>query len=735
MYDKTKQAEAWRTFITTGVIDEEVVRPEVARSWLRCKAAGTNPWSSTFPQMNEALLAEKRQTYEHSLEVNQPVMRMLLALLQCNVSLMDQENFVFEFFSPLSYYPRTFGTYVREDEAGTGNATVVAYERKPVRIEGFEQYRAIAQTYCGVSAPYLDKDGNYFGALNLNDPFESLPDCALDMCAMGIKLSNELFLAGRKMWTRLRTLEFFKPLVDLMDDRVLILDPQGHILLVNEAMKPFMPDVESFSYGSQSVEAYLAKDTSLKSLMETPFHDGHTLPAYFQLPGRKAVRRLDCMHRNKVQFRNGMRFVVFVFDGHDADESQPASDGGRPVRATAARAKAASNAKVNYIGESEEWKEVDRVVKRVAPINANVLILGETGTGKEVVARAIHKLSGRTGNFVAVNCGAIPRDLFAAELFGYESGAFTGAKEGGSTGKIEAADHGTLLLDEIGEMPLDLQVTLLRVIQERSVVRLGSNQPRPLDVRFLAATNQSLTELIDKRLFRSDLYYRLSMIEIKLPPLRKRIDDVPLLVDYFNKQLSQSLQLRYSPFPEDVMKAFGRYTWPGNVRELRNIVERCLILAGEGARVSLADVPASIANAVSKGTAYAPAMTELDAWTAASPAQAGEGAAGREAGAGRSRPQADAGTPSAKDRAASAGDGGASTEASVPQSDESGEKLPPEQEKERKEIARALMRHAGNMSKAAAEMGVSRTTLYKRMERFHLHVRVVVETDDGEAIG
>ena len=593
MYDQRRQAEAWRRFITTGVIDEDVVRPEVARSWKRCKAAGVNPWSSSFPVMDENLLREKRSQYTHSLDVNTPIMRMLVALLNCNVSLMDHENFVFGFHSPLSYYPRTFGTYVLEEEVGTGNATIVPYEKKPVRVEGFEQYRAISQTYSGVSAPYVDNRDNYFGALNVNDPFDVLPDYALDMCATAVDLSNELFLAKRGMWAKLATAEFFNPLIRLMGVPVLVTDEAGRILTANEPMRPFIAKYDSYPYASQPLSEYLAKESPLKRVMTEPIDDGGPMRVSFKNGRKKEPRFLELVRRCTVEVGNGITHVVFVF-GVDRNVQADQRIEAKPRRRSAREV-------VDYIGESPEWGKVDSLVKKVAPIKANVLLLGETGTGKEVVARALHRLSGRKGPFVAINCGAIPRDLFAAELFGYESGAFTGAKEGGSVGKMEAANGGTLFLDEIGEMPIDLQVGLLRAIQEQQVTRLGSVEPRQIDVRFLAATNQNVQHMIDSGKFRADLYYRLSMVEISLPPLRKRASDIPLLVDFFNRELSRSLMLEYSPFGPDVVDVLSRYTWPGNVRELRNVVERCLIMAGQGDAATVADLPAHIANALSSG--------------------------------------------------------------------------------------------------------------------------------------
>ncbi len=637
MYDQKNQVEAWRRFIATGNIDEAVVRPEIARSWKRCRAAGVNPWSSDFPPMDEKLLAEKQRAYSHSLAANTPVMRMVVALLNCNVSLMDQESFVFGFQSPLSFYPRTFGTYVLEEVVGTGNATIVPYEKKPVRVEGFEQYRAIAQTYSGVSAPYLDSRGMYFGAMNFNDPFGMLPEYALDMCATAVDLANELFLAGRGMWAKLSTAEFFKPLVRLVTQPVVLLDRRGNVLIANDAMHSYLPRYETFSYGAQSLSAYLSKKTGLKYVMETSIKEGEPVEVVFKEGRKKEERSLSLLRRSTVDVGNGLSFVVCVFaNPSTASSGAGAGDGGaaqtqspeavhqeKGSRKTLGRASAKDV--VDYIGESPAWKRVDKLVRKVAPIKTNVLLLGETGSGKEVVARALHRMSGRKGSFVAINCGAIPRDLFAAELFGYEAGAFTGAKEGGSIGKIEAADGGTLFLDEIGEMPLDLQVGLLRVIQEQSVTRLGSTEPHQLDVRFLAATNQNVRQLIDERRFRADLYYRLSMVEVVLPPLREREGDVALLVEHFNRDLSDSLQLPCTPMSEEVMGVLASYTWPGNVRELRNVVERSLIMAGEGSKVTLEDLPVHIANAVSLGMSFQGPAISMTAAAAGAGVASGSG--------------------------------------------------------------------------------------------------------------
>jgi transcriptional regulator with GAF, ATPase, and Fis domain len=231
------------------------------------------------------------------------------------------------------------------------------------------------------------------------------------------------------------------------------------------------------------------------------------------------------------------------------------------------------------IGSSASFMAVLENVRTVAPSNCAVLIQGETGTGKEVIARAIHEASPRRQHrFVAINCAAIPAALLESELFGCERGAFTGAMTQ-RMGRFQAADRGTLFLDEIGELPIELQPKLLRVIQEQEFERLGSSHTTRVDVRIVAATNQNLKQMVAERLFRMDLYYRLNVFPIMLPPLRERVDDIPSLVDHFVRTCAERQGKFIEHVAEDIMTALTRYDWPGNIRELQNFIERSVILS------------------------------------------------------------------------------------------------------------------------------------------------------------
>jgi len=271
--------------------------------------------------------------------------------------------------------------------------------------------------------------------------------------------------------------------------------------------------------------------------------------------------------------------VMHELDWSSRSELREGRLGGRPVLRALSRAERPG---AEILGQSAALQTVLTQLDLVAPTDATVLLQGETGTGKELLARALHTLSARHARpFVTLNCAAIPSGLLESELFGYEKGAFTGALTQ-RLGRLELADGGTLFLDEIGDLPLELQPKLLRVLQEHAFERLGSSRTVHVNVRVVAATHRDLLALVHQQQFRADLYYRLHVFPLTVPPLRERREDIPLLVRHFAQQYAHELHKDSVHIPAEAMEALVRYDWPGNVRELQNVIERAVILATNG---------------------------------------------------------------------------------------------------------------------------------------------------------
>lgn len=249
----------------------------------------------------------------------------------------------------------------------------------------------------------------------------------------------------------------------------------------------------------------------------------------------------------------------------------------------------------DIIGNSKAINKCKKNVKKVARVNLNVLILGESGVGKELFAHAIHNESNRANMpFISINCSAIPENLLESELFGYEDGSFTGAKKGGNIGKFELANGGTIFLDEIGDMPYYMQAKILRVLQEKEIVRVGGKRPIPIDVRVVSATHKNLINMIEEGKFREDLYYRLNVLNIEVPPLRDRIEDIPNLVEGFLMNFYKESGL-YRRVPNNVMQSLKSYHWPGNIRELKNVIEKACVSA-DNINISEDDLPKYMLN-------------------------------------------------------------------------------------------------------------------------------------------
>ena len=245
----------------------------------------------------------------------------------------------------------------------------------------------------------------------------------------------------------------------------------------------------------------------------------------------------------------------------------------------------------DILGESKQILSLKEKVKMVSNSNISILIRGESGTGKELFAHSIHQLSGRSQKpFIKVNCGAIPENLLESELFGYEEGAFTGAKKGGKKGKFQLADGGTLFLDEIGDMPLNMQVKLLRALQDGEIEAIGSTRPISVDVRIIAATNRPLENMIENNHFREDLFYRINVVPFSVPPLRERPEDLSFLISYFIKKVTNRLGKRITGIDDDVLAVLKTYSWPGNIRELENVIEAAVHLT-LGERIHFDSLP------------------------------------------------------------------------------------------------------------------------------------------------
>ncbi len=445
---------------------------------------------------------------------------------------------------------------------------------------------------------------------------------------------------------------------DTMSDGVIVLDRQGKVSQFNPAAQKITGYSDKTLLGTNVVDLFSGKAPYTLRLLQTgdPFYDKEIL--------------LEGKHGQIHATASGKP----IFD--ENDQVIGATIILTPIEQVHKLVNTLTGAEASFtfesiIGEDKQLKKSVELAKIACTNDSNVLLQAESGTGKEVFAQAIHNESLRKkGPFVAVNCAALPRELISSELFGYSEGAFTGAKRGGRPGKFEFANGGTLLLDEIGDMPLEQQAMLLRAIQDKAITRMGSNTQVKVDVRIIAATNQDLLSLVEQERFRADLYYRLNVIQLSIPSLRERKKDIKLLFEHFIKEMGPKLNKYIARIDPAVIKCLESYNWPGNIRELQNIAERILLVV-ENDHITIEHLPMEIVNAA--------VGFPCNTWEV-----------------------------SCKNDIAS----------SRP-ANRSGRKIYAlEQEKEK--IISALDVHGGNVSKASVELGISRNTLYRKMKSLNI---------------
>lgn len=474
----------------------------------------------------------------------------------CILSIIGDENILSEAFS----YKMIPGAYMDERNIGTNTMGTVLAEEKPLQVSGEEHYIKAYHKWTCSAAPIRNTKGEIIGTIDLTGYSESVNLHTLGMVVAAANAIEEMLDIKRYAEELSLAKKFTETIIDSIESGVLTADLEGNILTVNRVvadMFGYLPAEMTRMKIWELIEDWDRIKTAV--IQEQSFSDEDVF-----VNSRKNKLQLNVSAFPHLDDKQNLKNIVFVL---------------KEVKKVRKLANKIMGHHAIYtfdkiIGKDPEFVRIIEYAKKLADSRSNILIMGESGTGKELFAQAIHNYSSRHDEpFVALNCGAIPRNLIESELFGYEGGAFTGSKSAGQPGKFQIADGGTIFLDEIGEMPLDMQTRLLRVIEEGTMRRIGSNKEIVVDVRVIAASNKDLKEEVGKGNFRKDLYYRLNVLPIKLIPMRDRKSDIPLLSQYFMERISMKLNKKSVTLNDETMRALIEYEWPGNVRELENIIE------------------------------------------------------------------------------------------------------------------------------------------------------------------
>ncbi len=553
------------------------IKPEIWLSWLRSQKNKLNPHIIALPDWTrDKSTAENNLEYtDHFHEFDESLYSLQHKVLEnfgSAVFYLNQNLSVFAKFGSedilkdLKAKNIGFSTSFQEHVIGTNAASLAFQDRKEILILGEEHYMDLLTDYATFAVPCFRNERNYqldkYGLLFFA-PLDRITTQVIDyfryMASVVITLTNQATKPINLI--KRRYLSLYS---QSKNNCVLMMDEKGIIIDINDDycrtfnktvdqtcgrklldLYPGLADLVGKVQGKEcSVSGSLSLDSDNKKIIfyaecTSIWHQRHPIGMVVTLTDSKHVR--DYMN----QIINNSAHFTFA----------------------------------DLIGRNKEFMHNIKLAEQASTSSSNVLICGESGTGKELFAQAIHNNSNRRQcPFVAINCAAIPKELIASELFGYTDGAFTGSKKGGAMGKFEQAHKGTIFLDEIAEMPLDMQSVLLRVIEEQRITRLGSSHTETINVRIIAATNRNLLQSVSEGRFRLDLYYRLNVIRLDLLPLRLRQDDLTLLINHFLQLLNQKLGKDILGVKPDVMDVFYKHTWPGNVRELRNVLERCVNL-------------------------------------------------------------------------------------------------------------------------------------------------------------
>ncbi|WP_026393823.1 sigma-54-dependent Fis family transcriptional regulator [Acetobacterium malicum] len=576
MIDNQKELAKYRDhFFQTGVI-HHLVRKEIAEGWKRCRENGVDRIFGLGVEVDTETFAEILEYNREFIRVSEIVLQQAyhsVANSDAIIFITDAKGCILAQYKDSSTSVPTNETcllpgYIwREDVNGMTSMDLAMRLDKPVRIVGAEHYCINQEICAGSSAPIHDETGKILGSLNLITLIGQYSKHSLGIVTAGAALiENHLQLE--------QTLRLFKTTFNTMSEGMILIDQNYEIEEMNASAKKIL------DLSDQSLHYF-----DIRKALRFDSFDNFLHKKEKELVFHLDRRTVYCIGDvDIVELRQNRIFYSIVFKAAKTVNKMINKMTGN----------AAIYAFEDIITADKKMLDLITYAKKIAPIDCSVLILGPSGTGKELFAHAVHNNSPRSkGPFIAINCAALPPDLVESEIFGYEPGAFTGAKQGGQTGKIELADGGTLFLDEVGELPLNIQSKLLRVLDNHRITRLGGKMEKEIDVRIITATNRNLEDEIKNKNFRLDLFYRINTFTLVIPPLCERKGDVVLLSQYFLQKLNRERDNQIYSIDPAVISAFQDFDWPGNVRQLQNVMMRSFYVC-ETTKLSLEDLPDTV---------------------------------------------------------------------------------------------------------------------------------------------
>ncbi|MCD6280925.1 MAG: sigma 54-interacting transcriptional regulator [Deltaproteobacteria bacterium] len=582
--DRRKLRLAWEEFVNTGKVKGGIIRDDILASWRRCRSYGLDPFTDCIITDISEDAKEKAFAENNNLIITaRPFLRSLYNLirsLEMVTFLTDRDGFILEVLGegPILKYAQSknavVGSSFNERYAGTTAVGMAIIMDRPYQMMAEEHYLEMIHVATCAAAPIHDDSGNVIGCLDITARYEvglKHPHTLGMIVAAAQVIENQLKLKEESE-RFLLTSEYLKAAMETMSSGLIILNKDNLITHINpEAERILGLDLSTVSnnridevISNKTVLSSLANNTELHAY-ETILQQSRCLVDLKPIFDPRGERMGSVLHLQEVKAVH--KLVQRVVGMQSQYTFQ------------------------DILGKSKEIEDVVKLGKAAAETLSNVLIVGESGVGKEILAQAIHNASPCTkGPFFAINCAAIPRDLIESELFGYEAGTFTGGVRGGKPGKLELAEGGTLFLDEVESMSLDVQAKLLRVLEEKKFLRLGGAKYLYLNARIIAATNKDLVKEIKKGNFRQDLYYRLNVLRIYIPPLRERREDIECLIQRFIPEISKKLGKEIKGITDEAYEYLKNRYWPGNVRELKNWIERAINLS-QGPLLKMTDFP------------------------------------------------------------------------------------------------------------------------------------------------